>query len=200
MTDDPYDLARFVAAQDALVHLGGIPLEDTWENLLTNNIDGTYKVLRASHEVGIGRVVLASSIHAAGYDSVWKSCACASPHDSQNPRTNGCSAPGFRPPTPPGSCSPPSRAHWREASNRYGAYPPTRAGISASKRDTVSVTTLSTMPSHTPRRFSRRRGTGRTNGPLGSSRWEEFSARSIRPAWTTGKPSSEIWRNRQKRE
>ena len=42
---------------DALVHLGGIPLEDTWENLLTNNIDGTYKVLRASHEVGIGRVV-----------------------------------------------------------------------------------------------------------------------------------------------
>ena len=52
---------------EALVHLAGIPLESDWKSLLRTNIDGTQAVLEAARQQGIKRVVLASSIHAAGY-------------------------------------------------------------------------------------------------------------------------------------
>jgi uronate dehydrogenase len=52
---------------DAVIHLAGIPLEASWESLLATNIDGTQAVLETARQAGVGRVVLASSIHAAGY-------------------------------------------------------------------------------------------------------------------------------------
>jgi uronate dehydrogenase len=51
----------------AVVHLAGIPLETDWDRLLRANIDGTQSVLEAARLQGVKRVVLASSIHAAGF-------------------------------------------------------------------------------------------------------------------------------------
>jgi uronate dehydrogenase len=55
---------------DAVVHLAGIPLEADWDTVLRVNIDGTQAVLEAARLAGIGRVVLAGSIHAAGFVAV----------------------------------------------------------------------------------------------------------------------------------
>jgi len=60
-------LTAVFAGCDAVIHLAGIPLEDEWESLLAVNIDGTQAVLEASRRAGVRRVVLASSIHAAGF-------------------------------------------------------------------------------------------------------------------------------------
>jgi len=52
---------------DAVIHLAGIPLEADWADILHANIDGTQAVLQTAEQLGIRRVVLASSIHATGY-------------------------------------------------------------------------------------------------------------------------------------
>lgn len=54
----------------AVIHLAGIPLEDDWDRILNANIDGTHSVLEAAHTAGVPRVILASSIHAAGFTAV----------------------------------------------------------------------------------------------------------------------------------
>jgi nucleoside-diphosphate-sugar epimerase len=51
---------------DAVVHLGGIAGEGPFEDVLAVNVRGTERVLQAAHTVGVPRVVLASSNHAAG--------------------------------------------------------------------------------------------------------------------------------------
>ena len=51
----------------AVVHLAGIPHEDTWDALRRTNIDGTYRVLEAARRAGVRRAVLASSCHAVGF-------------------------------------------------------------------------------------------------------------------------------------
>lgn len=51
---------------DMVVHLAGIPTEDTWEALLDTNVTGTKNVLEAAAAAGVARVVQASSIHAVG--------------------------------------------------------------------------------------------------------------------------------------
>jgi uronate dehydrogenase len=53
---------------DAVIHLGGLPVEDTWENILAVNIDGTRTVLEAARQAGVPRVLLASSNHAVGFE------------------------------------------------------------------------------------------------------------------------------------
>jgi uronate dehydrogenase len=55
---------------DAVVHLAGIPLEAEWAAILRANIDGTQAVLEAARRNHIPRVVLASSIHVAGFVAV----------------------------------------------------------------------------------------------------------------------------------
>jgi uronate dehydrogenase len=55
------------AGVDAIVHLGGIATEAPFADLLRVNVDGTRTVLEAAHRAGVPRVVLASSIHAAGF-------------------------------------------------------------------------------------------------------------------------------------
>ncbi|MEV0716960.1 NAD(P)-dependent oxidoreductase [Asanoa sp. NPDC050611] len=64
------DLDAMVAAcadVDAVIHLAGIPSESVWEDLVRVNIDGTRTVLEAARLAGVPKVILASSIHAAGF-------------------------------------------------------------------------------------------------------------------------------------
>jgi uronate dehydrogenase len=56
-----------VRGVDAVVHLGGISLEDTFTNILGSNIEGTYELYEAVRQEGVKRVVFASSNHAVGY-------------------------------------------------------------------------------------------------------------------------------------
>jgi uronate dehydrogenase len=52
---------------DTVVHLGGIALENTFENILNANIRGTYNLYESCRKNGIKRVVFASSNHAIGF-------------------------------------------------------------------------------------------------------------------------------------
>ena len=69
----PADLAHFadvdtaMAGVDAVVHLGGISVEDSWEKILPNSIVGTWNVFEAARRHGVRRVIYASSHHAVGY-------------------------------------------------------------------------------------------------------------------------------------
>ena len=60
-------LASVMAGADAVVHMAGIPSEDSWTRIRRANIDGTYRVLEAARRAGVRRVVLASSNHAVGF-------------------------------------------------------------------------------------------------------------------------------------
>lgn len=51
----------------AVVHLGGLHREKTWEEIVSTNITGTQVTLEAARRNGIGRVLLASSTHAVGF-------------------------------------------------------------------------------------------------------------------------------------
>lgn len=64
------DLDALVAAcdgVDAIIHLGGLSGESSFENILHTNVFGTQCVLQAAHLTGVPRVILASSNHAVGY-------------------------------------------------------------------------------------------------------------------------------------
>ena len=58
---------RAVEGVDAVVHMGGIASEDTWEAIRDANIDGTYHVMEAARQAGATRVIYASSVHAVGF-------------------------------------------------------------------------------------------------------------------------------------
>ncbi len=69
-TTDVRDFAqvrRVVRGVDAIVHLGGIPTEGGWDEILSVNINGTYNVFEAARLEGARRVVFASSNHVTGY-------------------------------------------------------------------------------------------------------------------------------------
>jgi len=59
------------ACQDvhAILHLGGISTEASFEDVLAVNIVGTQNLLRAAVDAGVPRVLLASSNHAVGFYS-----------------------------------------------------------------------------------------------------------------------------------
>jgi uronate dehydrogenase len=64
------DMAALTAAcagAEAIVHLGGIPSEAAWAQVLDVNINGTYTVFEAARRAGVRRVVFASSNHAVGF-------------------------------------------------------------------------------------------------------------------------------------
>jgi nucleoside-diphosphate-sugar epimerase len=62
------DLMRRVSVGcDAVLHLGALPGESTWELLQSVNVDGTRTVLDAACAAGVPRVLLASSAHVAGF-------------------------------------------------------------------------------------------------------------------------------------
>ena len=58
---------RAVEGVDAVVHLGGIASEDTWEAIRDVNIEGTYHVFESMRRSGVKRAVYASSVHAVGF-------------------------------------------------------------------------------------------------------------------------------------
>ena len=64
------DMAAMTAAcagVEAVIHLGGIATESSWERILDVNINGTYTVFEAARRAGVPRVVFASSNHAVGF-------------------------------------------------------------------------------------------------------------------------------------
>lgn len=71
--DCPADLADFKAVEaavqecDAIVHLGGQPVENTFDVILDSNIRGTYNVYETARRHGVKRIIYASSVHAVGF-------------------------------------------------------------------------------------------------------------------------------------
>lgn len=65
--DDAAGLRAAMAGARAVIHLAGISSEAEWADLLRVNIDGTRTVLEAARDAGVGAVLLASSVHAAGF-------------------------------------------------------------------------------------------------------------------------------------
>lgn len=69
----PCDLAdkqavdHLVKGCDAIVHLGGVSVERSFEEMLGPNIQGIYHVYEAARRHGVRRVVFASSNHVVGF-------------------------------------------------------------------------------------------------------------------------------------
>jgi uronate dehydrogenase len=69
VADAAFMNAALVGA-DAVIHLGGIHREKSWEELSATNITGTQVTLEAARINGVKRVLLASSTHAVGFHPV----------------------------------------------------------------------------------------------------------------------------------
>lgn len=67
---DPDVIAAACADVDVLIHLGGHSREAPWADILSVNIDGTYRVLEAARHAGVRLVIFASSNHAVGFHSI----------------------------------------------------------------------------------------------------------------------------------
>ena len=68
--EDGAGMERVLHGASGLVHLAGLASERPWADLLRVNIDGTHTVLEAARRTGVNRVLLASSIHAVGFQPV----------------------------------------------------------------------------------------------------------------------------------
>ncbi len=60
-------LARAAEGADAVIHLGAVPSEASFDELLGPNLVGTFNVFEAARRAGVPRVVFASSNHATGF-------------------------------------------------------------------------------------------------------------------------------------
>lgn len=58
---------RAMAGMDAVIHLGGLPDEAPFEDILQSNILGTYHIFEAARHSGVPRVVYASTNHVTGF-------------------------------------------------------------------------------------------------------------------------------------
>lgn len=67
---DPEVMAAACAGVDVLIHLGGHSREAPWADILSVNIDGTYRALEAARHAGVRLVIFASSNHAVGFHPV----------------------------------------------------------------------------------------------------------------------------------
>ncbi|MFJ4650988.1 NAD-dependent epimerase/dehydratase family protein [Nocardia sp. NPDC088792] len=79
---DPEVMASACRDTDAVIHLGGISREDSWERILEVNIAGTQTVLEAARAAGVPRVVLASSNHSVGFRRIGEAGPDGLPADS----------------------------------------------------------------------------------------------------------------------
>jgi uronate dehydrogenase len=61
------DMLAATRGVDAIVHLGGHPVEGDWETIRDVNIDGTYNVFEAARRNGVKRILFATSNHAVGF-------------------------------------------------------------------------------------------------------------------------------------
>jgi uronate dehydrogenase len=66
---DKAAVAALVQDVDAIVHLGGISVERSFEEILEANIRGTFHVYEAARLHGVKRIVFASSNHVTGFYS-----------------------------------------------------------------------------------------------------------------------------------
>jgi uronate dehydrogenase len=64
---DASALAAVMDGVQAVVHLGGVAVEDTWEKIMSANLAGAYNVFEAARRQGVKRIIMASSNHAVGY-------------------------------------------------------------------------------------------------------------------------------------
>jgi uronate dehydrogenase len=58
---------RATEGVDAVVHLAGVATEAPFDEILSANIEGTFRVFDAARRAGVARVVYASSNHAVGF-------------------------------------------------------------------------------------------------------------------------------------
>ncbi|MGH7911036.1 MAG: NAD-dependent epimerase/dehydratase family protein [Candidatus Dormibacteraceae bacterium] len=84
----PEQVRAAVAGCDAVVHLAGIPVEDTFERILETNIVGTRTLLEACRTEGCRRVVFASSNHAIGFFPVPPQGGPVAMEEAARPDTN----------------------------------------------------------------------------------------------------------------
>lgn len=61
---------------DAIVHMGGAPLECPWQEVLDSNIRGSYHIFEGARQHGVKRVIYASSVHAIGYHKLEDNVDC----------------------------------------------------------------------------------------------------------------------------
>jgi len=64
---DAEAVMEMVKGVDAVVHLGGVSKENTFEAILEANIRGFYNLYEACRKQGVKRVAWASSVHAVGF-------------------------------------------------------------------------------------------------------------------------------------
>jgi len=64
---DAAAIERLAEGVGAIVHLGAIGVEDSFERILQANIVGTHNVFEAARRHGVKRIVYASSIHTVGF-------------------------------------------------------------------------------------------------------------------------------------
>jgi uronate dehydrogenase len=64
---DKAAVARAVAGQDGIIHLGGFSVEGPWDAILNANVIGCYNLFEAAHAAKVQRIVFASSNHAVGF-------------------------------------------------------------------------------------------------------------------------------------
>jgi uronate dehydrogenase len=67
---------------DAVVHLGGVSTEQTWESILDGNIVGMVNLYEAARHHGVKRIVFASSNHVTGF---YRQDEVVSPRDPVRP-------------------------------------------------------------------------------------------------------------------
>ena len=60
-------LDQAMSGIDCVVHLAGVPVEDTWEKILPANIEGCYNTFDSAQRQGVKRMIFASSNHAVGF-------------------------------------------------------------------------------------------------------------------------------------
>lgn len=64
---DAEAVMRLVEGCDAIIHLGGMSVENTFEVILNANIRGIYNIYEAARQHGVKRVFFASSNHTIGF-------------------------------------------------------------------------------------------------------------------------------------
>ena len=65
--EDKAQMNALLKGVDAVVHMGGVSTEKTWESILAGNIVGMVNLYEAARANGVKRIVFASSNHVTGF-------------------------------------------------------------------------------------------------------------------------------------
>lgn len=79
---DRAGVIALLAGVDAVVHLGGVSTERTWEEILGGNIVGAVNLYEGARRQGVKRIVFASSNHVTGF---YRQDQVVSPADPMRP-------------------------------------------------------------------------------------------------------------------